>query len=128
MQTLKISHKLAKKGHDITLLCAANTPLEREARKLNLRTVPLLKNDLQIITAIHNIGKLLRSESFEVAHSHLSHDLWSLVPAMHLQKSKSRLVLTKRMASNVNKKDIFHRYLHSRLDKVLTISAYIRNN
>ncbi len=128
MQTLKTAHRLSLRGHDITLLCRPGTTLAKEAEALQINTEQLFSKDIHLPATIRQIIRLLKEQHFEVIHTHLSHDLWSLVPALRWSGNNTRLFMTKRMASSIQKKDIFHRFLYQRLDKVLTISDFINKN
>lgn len=128
MQTLKTAHQLSLRGHDITLLCRPGTTLAKEAEALQITTAELFGKDIHLPATIREIIRRLKNQHFDVIHTHLSHDLWSLVPALRWSSNNTRLFLTKRMASSIQKKDIFHRFLYRRLDKVLTISDFISKN
>ncbi len=128
MQTLKTAHQLSLRGHDITLLCRPGTTLAKEAAALQITTAQLFSKDIHLPATIRRILRLLKDQQFDVIHTHLSHDLWSLVPALRWSNNNTRIFMTKRMASSIQKKDIFHRFLYRRLDKVLTISDFISKN
>ncbi len=128
MQTLKITQKLRELGHGVHLLCAPGSQLEAEAANLHISTWPFLVKDLHILSAIGNVKRLVEREKFDLIHSHLSHDLWTLAPATAFCRHRPALLLSKRMASSVVKKDPLHRYIYSRVDRILTVSDFIREN
>ncbi|MGB9591419.1 MAG: glycosyltransferase family 4 protein, partial [Candidatus Kryptoniota bacterium] len=128
MFTLQISSELKRRGHDVRILCAKGSTLGTEARKKGIDTYELLQNDRMILKAIANVRSFLKYEPFDIVHTHLSHDLWTLVPAIEFAKVPAKLFLTKEMASGVRKTDIFHRYLYSKLSAVFAISGYIRRS
>lgn len=128
IQTLTISKALQDHGHKITLLCPAGSTLENKAKQLSLDVKPILSHRLSDIFSLFKVKKLLSHQSFDIIHSHHSHDLWTLVTALRLNKSKAKLILTKRMASGVNKKDVFHGFLYNRVNRILAISNFIREN
>ena len=63
-----------------------------------------------------------------MVHSHLSHDLWILTPALRFSHSSAKLFLTKHMESGVEKKDMLHRYLYKRVNAIFAISSFIKQN
>ncbi|MBN2012770.1 glycosyltransferase family 4 protein [candidate division KSB1 bacterium] len=126
MQTLKIARALDARGHDVTLLCAPDSQLEKQAKEGLLRTEPILHK--YIPHAISEIEYLLMQRPPHIIHTHLSHDLWRLVPALNWVSTSTALILSKRMASGVSKKDFLHKYCYKRLDRVYAISSYIRRN
>ncbi len=128
MQTLRISLALADRGHEITLLCRPDTILAQEAARNGLAVAPLLREDRHIWQGIWQTLRFLRQSRWDIIHCHLSHDLWTLVPALHLAGRATPLLMSKRMASGVRKCDPLHRYLYRRVNRILTVSGFIREN
>lgn len=128
IQTLKISLALKKAGEEVTILCPENSTLHREAIEHGMSIFPVFRSGTQVFQAIWELGKIVRREQPEVIHTHLSHDLWTVVPALKLSGSKAKLFLTKRMGSSVSKKDPLHRILYNRVSRIYAISNYIKEN
>jgi glycosyltransferase involved in cell wall biosynthesis len=74
------------------------------------------------------LSRWLRKNPVDVIHTHLSNDLWVLVPALRLSGSEARLILSKCMESGVSKKDLFHRFLYNRVDETVAVSNFIKSN
>jgi len=125
MQTLKLAEALISRGHEVLLLCAPGGRLKEKASAKNLNVRPLPGNKA---AAAWNVRSLLKSQSVEVIHTHLSNDLGALTPGIKLANWGGKFFLTKRMGSGVSKKDVLHRALYARLDGVFAISNYIREN
>ncbi len=128
MQALMTSVELRKRGHDVSLLCHPRTTLHKEAYSAGVPAVSLLGEDRNAFAIIKDLSRLFRSYNYDVVHTHLSHDLWWLVPAMKLASSDARLFLTKHMASGVKKTDPLHRFLYGRLQGTFAISNYIKGS
>ncbi len=128
MQALLISKELRKRGHDVSLLCRPRSTILKEAYSAGVPTIGMIGDDNQAFGTIKDLSKLLKSYQFDVIHTHLSHDLWWLVPALKLASSDARLFLTKHMASGVKKTDPLHRFLYGRLQGTFAISNYIRTS
>ena len=128
MQALMTSVGLRKRGHDVSLLCPPRSTLLREAGAVGVPTVSILREDKNAFATIKDLSRLLRDYDYDVVHTHLSHDLWWIVPAMKLARSDARLFLTKHMASGVRKTDPLHRFLYSRLQGTFVISNYIKGS
>jgi glycosyltransferase involved in cell wall biosynthesis len=128
MFTLQISRELKQRGHDVQILCARGSTLAIESRKNGIDAHELLRSDRLILKGVFNVYSFLRSQNFDVVHTHLSHDLWTVVPAIELARVPSKLFLTKEMASSIRKTDIFHRHLYSKLSAVFAISRYIQES
>lgn len=104
-----------------------NVELLTANRVQNMDVLPIL-NKKRKIKSIISLTRLLSSNNIKIIHTHNSHDLWILVPALVMSRSKAKLYLTKHMASGVNKKDIFHKFLYNRVNKIFAISNFIRQN
>ncbi len=128
MQALLITRELQKRGHEVSLLCVPRTTLLKEAYAAGVPSVGLLGKDKQALSAIRDLSKLLNGYSYDVVHTHLSHDLWWLVPAMKFSSSHAKLFLTKHVASGVKKTDPLHRFLYRRLQGTFAISNYIKGS
>ena len=125
MQALTVALELSRRGHDVTFLCPRDSTPARMATRdgVAVRTVP--DGKWHYARALKETTTLLGSENWDVVHTHLSHDLWTLVPAMGLSRSGARLFLTKHMASGVRKRDPLHVILYRRVDRVFAVSRYI---
>lgn len=128
IEVLKLSERLAAAGHSVTLLCRDNSTLQRKSIEKGLDTLAVPRVKASSPGAIFQIAKLLRRGQFEVVHTHLSADLGALVPAIDIAGWPGRLLLSKHVASNIRKKDIWHRYVYRRVSAVLAVSNYIREN
>lgn len=128
MQALLISRELRKRGHDVSLLCAPRSAILKEANSVGVPAFGLLGDNRQAFGTIKDLSRFLRNYNFDVVHTHLSHDLWWLVPALKLSSSNAKLFLTKHMASGVKKTDPLHRFLYGRLRGTFAISNYIKGS
>lgn len=127
MQTLSLTKQFHQMGHRILLIVPDKSTLFFKAKEAAIPVETLNGNNRNILSDIFRVRKIIRTFSPQIIHTQLSHDLWFLVPAIGKMK-KISLVLTRRMASNVKKKDIFHRYLYARVNLLLCISNFIREN
>ncbi len=128
MQALLVTRELLRRGHEVSLLCVPRTTLLKEAYAAGVPSVGLLGKDKQAISTIRDLSRLLKGYNYDVVHTHLSHDLWWLVPAMRLSASHAKLFLTKHVASGVKKMDPLHRFLYGRLQGTFAISNYIKES
>ncbi|HBS85707.1 MAG: hypothetical protein A2W91_13615 [Bacteroidetes bacterium GWF2_38_335] len=125
MQTVIISRALKNCGHEVVILCAPDSAIEKEASSLGITVAPLFTSK---INRYFKISSFFRKFRPDIIHSHLSHDLGVVVPALFIAHLKTPLILTKRMGSDVKKKDLIHRFLYNRVNLVYTISNYIRTS
>lgn len=120
--------KLQNLGYDIWFFCPPNSALSEFLTKAGIRTINQSTKNIRIIFSGKNLVKFLRKNKIDVVHTHLSHDLWTLIPAMKFSKLKPKIFLTKHMGSWVNKKDIFHKFLYKRLNGIFCVSNYVRDS
>jgi len=128
MFTLTAVKQLLKRNINVELLCLAESRLHIEANNLGL-----VKHPVKVSGYFHPYGTLkvstvIRRESFDIIHTQASKDLWLLVPALNLIKSKVPLIFTKQVGSFINKKDKLHRLIYNRVDYALAISRVIKKN
>lgn len=119
MTVLQTAGLLKKRGHRVTILCPADSTLEKKAKEKNITSVNF---------SFKRLRAILSSDNYETIHTHLSHDLWKIVPALRFPSRSARLFLTKHIASGVSKKDILHRLLYSRVNKIIAVSEFIKKN
>ncbi len=123
---LRTTQQLKQRGHNVHLLCRQDSKLEKEALKDNIGIITLLGKSA--FKSIIRAKKIIVAENYEIIHTHLSHDLWILVPALKLSGSNPKLFLTRHMGSGISKKDIFHKYLYNRVNRIFAISNYVKQN
>ena len=130
MQTVIGAEALARRGHRVILFTAKRTPIEREAKARGLETIPILPSGSRAYAARYLspvLARHLRRRKVRIAHTEFSRDLWLLVPAALLANGVP-VILTKRHASNVNKKDPLHRFLHKHTARVIAISSAVEED
>lgn len=128
MYFVRTAKELQKRGHEVDLICLPDSSVSQFAASDGINILPVLRKGPGRVSSIFRLSKLLDSGNYDVIHTHLSNDLWTIVPALKLSRSKSKLVLTKCMASGVSKKDFLHRYLYRRIDKITAVSRFISKN
>jgi glycosyltransferase involved in cell wall biosynthesis len=125
MQALALAKYLSSLGHDVALACVGGSRLAQEASSQGIKPHAYLGPDSSLPWSVWRFSRLFRSAGYDIVHTHLSHDLWALVPALTLSRSTSRLVLSKHVASGVSKRDPLHRFLYRRVDAILAVSHYV---
>jgi len=123
IMALETSKELIKKGHEVVLFCRKDSTLYNEARKAGIKSFEVFDKNKYLIGSIRKIKSILNAGKYDIIHTHHSHDLWALVPA--LRKINVKLFLTKHVAS-IPKKDLLHRYLYKRVNGLFAISNYIK--
>lgn len=127
MQTIKLALAFRLVGHQVLLLIPQGSTLQKKANEENLNAEVLDWNGIKTIPNIIKVKRILREFEADIVHTQLSHDLLLLSPSIS-KKSRTALIMTRRMSSGISKKDIFHTYLYSKIDLMLCISEFIKDN
>lgn len=128
MYTLTSLKQLLKRNIKVELLCISESRLHIEANNLGI-----IIHAVKARGYFHPIGTiktaaLIRKGNYDLIHSHFSKDLWLLVPALNLLKSKIPLLLTKHVGSFILKKDKLHKWIYNRVNLAFAISKVIKKN
>lgn len=123
---LKTCKELQLRGHEVRILCSPNSNIVKYSPDFDIESIPILKKSF--VSSIFSLKKFLKLLQPDVIHTHLSHDLWRIVPALKSAGVNSKLILSKCLESGVSKKDIFHRYIYNKLDRLVVVSNFIKEN
>ena len=128
MLTLTQMQQMLNKKNEVELLCLEGSRIHSEAGKKEFTTHTVKSHAYINPAAIAKIIFIISKNNFELIHTHSSRDLWQLVPALKIYRSKIPLVLTKHVGSFIVKKDFLHRWLYGRVTNAFAISGVIRKN
>jgi glycosyltransferase involved in cell wall biosynthesis len=126
LQALELSLRLQGRGHEVTLSCPPGSRLAREAEASGLRTFLLPVRGYVHPLLINKLSREMRR--VRLIHCQHSRDVATVVPAMLLSGSRRPVLLSKRVGSFIDKKDLFHRVTYRYVDRVLAISEVIHRN
>ena len=128
LQALEVSALLLNRGHGVWLACSRGSRLQEEAMDRHIPTLPLRITGYVHPTAMWRLAGLIRHANIDVIHAQHSRDIATLVPAIKLTRRKIPLLLSKRVGSYIQKKDLFHRFTYGNVSRVLAISNVIHQN
>lgn len=128
MQALELSVGLQERGHRITLAAPPGSRLAVEAVRHRVPLLPLNVTGYFHPLLLRRMRAALRSGAVDIIHCQHSRDLATVVPAMQTCGRTIPIVLSKRVGSYIAKKDLFHRYTHRAISRVLAISNVIHRN
>lgn len=128
MQALELSAGLQERGHRVTLAAPDGSRLALEAVRHAVPLLPLNVSGYFHPLLVTRLRGALRAEAVDIIHCQHSRDLATVVPAMQMCGRRIPIVLSKRVGSYIAKKDLFHRYTHRAISKVLAISNVIHRN
>lgn len=128
LQALEVTKQLRNRTHRVWLACLRGSKLEKEALAAEVAVLPLKVSGYVHPVAVSKLVQLIRREGIDIIHCQHSKDIATVVPAKKLSGEHCPIVLSKRVGSYVSKKDTFHRFTYSNVDRVLAISEVIHKN
>lgn len=128
LQALELSVQLQRRGHAVTLSCPPDTRLAREAEAAGIQSLLLPVRRYVHPLLIARLSRELRTRSIQLIHCQHSRDVATVIPAMLLSGARRPVLLSKRVGSYLNKKDLFHRATYRYVDRILAISDVIHHN
>lgn len=128
MITLTFVKKLHQKGFKVELLCIAESRMHIEANNLGIIIHSVKSSGYINPASILKVTGIIRKAAFDLIHMQASKDLWIIVPALKILKSKIPLFFTKQVGSFIQKKDFLHNFLYNRVNLAFAISTVIKKN
>jgi glycosyltransferase involved in cell wall biosynthesis len=128
MFTISSIKQLQSKQIHVELLCVSESRIHIEANNIGMIIHPLKVSGYFHPYTILRLVSIIHRGEYDLIHTQASKDLWLLVPALKLLRSKIPLILTKQVGSGVIKKDKFHRWIYERLNLAIAISRVIKKN
>jgi glycosyltransferase involved in cell wall biosynthesis len=128
IQALEVTRKLQERGHRVWLACCQGSRLAQEAHPYDINIVPLNVTGYVHPQIAWGLGRFIKRHGIKIIHCQLSKDLATVVPAMKMSGRTVPIILSKRVGSYVRKKDLFHRFTHAHVSRVLAISEAIHKN
>ena len=128
MVTINSIKQLLDRNISVELICTTESRIHIEANNIGMIIYPIKAPGYfhPIITI--KVVSIIKNGKYDLIHTHASKDLWLLVPALKLIKSKIPLVLTKHVGSFIKKTDKMHNWLYSRVNYAIAISKVIKDN
>ena len=128
MFTISAIKQLQKRQIHVELLCISESRIHIEANNIGMIIHPVKASGYFHPYTILRLVSIIYRGEYDLIHTQASKDLWLLVPALKLLRSKIPLVLTKQVGSAIVKKDKFHKWIYARLTLALAISRVIKKN
>ncbi|MDR3625856.1 MAG: glycosyltransferase family 4 protein [Ignavibacteriaceae bacterium] len=128
MVTLSAIKQLQKRHIHVELLCISESRIHIEANNIGMIIHPVNASGYFHPYITLRLASIIYRGEYDLIHTQASKDLWLLVPALKLLRSKIPLILTKHVGSGIIKKDRFHRWIYERLTLALAISRVIKKN
>jgi glycosyltransferase involved in cell wall biosynthesis len=124
MHVTQLSTDLIDRGHHCIVFCSPNSPLYKDAIERGIEIRTFAPTGYFSPHSILSLARHLVAEKIDIVHAHYSRDLWSIVPAL----KNIPLVFIKHIGTQKAKRDPFHKWIYSRVCKMIAISKVIADN
>lgn len=125
LHLINLSEQLGKRGHRVTVIAQPGKFVEEEARKRNLRCLPITVNRQWDFHEAGDLRRLMSEEKFDVVHVHWSTD-YVVAPLIAKQLGVPVIVMSRH--SPYPLKSMAGRYLYDRIlfDRIIALSESVR--
>lgn len=128
LSTLQLASEFNLRKANCILVVPSGSPMSIEARKLNLQ-VEFVNPGLKYgdILASRRLARLLRLHEIDIAVVMQSKDI-NVVAGAKLFYSKSKLVYYQQMQSKVDKRDVLHTWMYSKLSLWISLTKRMKQD
>ncbi|WED21988.1 glycosyltransferase family 4 protein [Vibrio sp. JC009] len=120
MYPIRTGKEFIKHGYKVFGLCVAGTRVASGMDEAGLETYQVKSKNHLIAFELLKLNRWLKQNNVEVIHCHKSGDI--LVSALLNLLTSRRVLFTEHMGVTRPKKDIYHKWVYSHVDQVLSIS------
>jgi glycosyltransferase involved in cell wall biosynthesis len=113
---------LTSKGAEVGLVCRPDTPLADMFRNSDVVCHPIWRSGLSIVSAVLKTAKVIRMGEYDIINIQRGHDIAQAWLAAKLSGKSPVLMYTPQVPEFMRS-----RFLLSRMDKIVTISRYIKD-
>ncbi len=128
MSSLKMTRYFTERGHRSFCLCKTGSDLHRNLRGSGLPHFSLNMLSHYSPLSTLKVRRLIQENEVQIVHSHFTHDLWLLSPALWGLPTVKLFATSRMLFSRVRKKDWAHKLLYKRLEKMIALSHIARNS
>ncbi len=128
MSSLKMTRYFMERGHRSFCLCKTGSELHRNLRESGLPHFSLSILSRYSPLSVSKVRRLVKDNKVQIVHSHFTHDLWLLSPALWGLPSVKLFATSRMLFSRVRKKDWAHKLLYKRLEKMIALSHIATNS
>jgi D-inositol-3-phosphate glycosyltransferase len=128
LSTIQLAREFNKRMADCTLIIPPNTPLAKEAAKYDLR-VDYLKPRMKFgdLLASRRLAHLMEYHGTDIAVVMQSRDI-SIVAASKLMYPLAKLVFYQQMQSKIDKRDVLHTWMYSKLSLWISLTNRMKQD
>lgn len=127
MYPIRTGKEFIKRGYQVYGLCTSETQVAKGMRNAGIETFEIESKSQLFSPQLLKLNRWLNKRNIDVIHCHKSGDI--LVSALLSLVTKRKAFFTEHMGVTRPKKDLYHRWTYSHLEKVFSISdeTYRRN-
>jgi glycosyltransferase involved in cell wall biosynthesis len=112
------------RGHRVTVVALRNSPIAAECRNIGIEVIEAARRGYLQPSAVAAVVRAVKASHPDVIHVHLSRDLWP-VAISQIFVGKVPVVFSQQMASDYPKRDPLHRWVWSKVDRVVVPTKQI---
>ncbi|MBA4311136.1 MAG: hypothetical protein C0417_00750 [Chlorobiaceae bacterium] len=128
MSAVKLAGSFRDRGHEIYFAAHPEGRIFSELNLLGIKTISVrLLRNFDPFSSM-KLRSVIRKNDIDVLHVHMSRDLVHAYFASSMMKKRPIIILQKQVSSKVSKKDLFHRLIYSRVDKIFVLSNFLCEN
>ncbi len=120
MYPIRVGKECLERGYQVYGLCVSGTRVAKGMEEVGLDTYQVESKGKLIFSEIFKINQWLKERNIEVIHCHKSGDI--LVSALLNILTNRRVLFTEHMGVTRPKKDLYHKWVYSHVDQILSIS------
>ncbi len=127
MYPIRTGKEFIKRGHHVYGLCTSGSQVAKGMQDAGIEIFEVESKGQLISSQLIKLNKWLKKKDVKIVHCHKSGDI--LVSALLSLLTKRKTFFTEHMGVTRPKKDLYHKWAYSHLEKVFSISneTYRRN-
>ncbi len=122
MSSVKMTRLFSESGYDSIEICQPNSPIHRALQDQGLRAACVHAQNYFAPSATRFIRKHIDQFRVQAVFLHSMRDIWLVTPALYFRPSVRLFAFARMFLRDVNKKDLLHRHLYKRIDKMIALS------
>lgn len=123
MSSAKWTRQFHNNGYDSWLLTSKGAPAADQCREWGLNVIEIKEpRDYLDFSTRKALRKVIAEKNPQAFFNHLTRDLWHLSPVLKKYPDICLFNFARMFIRGVNKKDFLHKYIYSRLNKMIALS------
>lgn len=117
-----------KTSHELIAVTLSGSRLEARLREEGLSPVLFEKRGFfDKLKIAYKLARLFENRKIDIVHVHFAKDLQIVAFAKMLSRQRVRIVHSRQMEMPGSKKDLYHRWLYSKVDHIICVTEKLKN-